>query len=573
MKEITAHLFGNGVSRTSGEHSRELNLIAAILISDLVKNLLGPRGLEKMFVDILGEVTITKDGATLLRKIDVKHPAARLVIEGSNAVDNEVGDGTVSVVVLTGALLRQAKYLLDKGIAPRIIIDGYLRGLRFYLEHIKQLARSFQNNDRCVIRGLIETSLKSKMISSAFDYNEVTRFVMDAVFCVADFEQRRIDFDDVKIEDGIGNMNDTSLIDGIVIDKTIDNDSMPKAVVNAKILLLYGDLESSRTKTEAVIVATSPQQLLEYSRMEKLTISLKVKAIIDSGANVVISRKGISTYAQSQLSKAGIISLRRVKENDIYWLEKATGAHALTDIDFNLISTELLGYAKKVHEKYVGQEKMVIVEGCKNPKAVTILLRAGSKRILDEYHRSILGAMAVARNFVIKPLVVGGGGSSDLLIANWIRKKAFTIEGRQQLVLQKFADALEEIPLTIARNAGMDIVDTLTAIRERLQSNTHPSNKKKMRDWIGIDATRRKVTEVFDRQIIEPVLVKEQIIKTAVEVSTLILGVEDVIMAKQTEFTHTHLDGTRHSHPRGDEKHDHYFDKLGKRQRPGHHYY
>ena len=572
MSEMT-NLFGRGVRRTSGEESRRLNLLAAILISDLVKNLLGPRGLEKMFVDILGEVTVTKDGATLLRKIDVEHPAARLVIEGSNAVDNEVGDGTTSVVVLTGALLRHATSLLDLGIAPRIIIDGYLRGLQLYLEYLENLAKAFPNNDRNVIGGLIDTSLKPKMIFSTFDQGTVTKLVTDAIFAIADFEQNKIELDDIKIEESLGNMNGTALVDGVVIDKTIDNPSMPRTAENAKILLLDEDLEARRTKTEAEIIATSPQQLQEYISKEQLTISLKVKAIVGSGANVIFSRKGISVHAQSQLSKAGIISIRRVKENDIHWLEKATGAQVVRDIDGNTSLPKYMGYAKRVEEKNVGLDKMVFVEGCRNPKSVTLLLRTSSKRLLDEYHRSILDAMAVARNFVFKPHVVGGGGSSEIMIANWIRKKATSVGGRQQIVLQKFSDAIEEIPLTIARNAGMNIIDTITEMRAKHQNNYPSFGKSNGYSWIGIDAIQRKVTEVFDNRIIETALVKEQIIKTAVEVSTLLLGVEDVIMAKPTEFTHTHSDGTKHSHARGNEKHDHYFDRLGKQQRPTHHYY
>lgn len=573
MSEITTNLFKSGVRRTSGQKSRRLNLLAAMLIGDLVRNLLGPRGLEKMFVDILGEVTVTKDGATLLRKIDVDHPAARLVIEGSNAVDNEVGDGTTSVVVLTGALLRHATDLLDMGIAPRIVIDGYLRGLQLYLECLDNFAESFPNNDRNVIGGLIDTSLKPKIIASILNQGEVTRLVTDAIFAVANFEQNNVEIDDIKIEEGLGDMNGTTLVDGVVIDKTIDNPSMPRIAQNAKILLLDEDLESKRTKTEAEVIATSPQQLQEYFRKEQFTISLKVKTIVDSGANVVFSRKGISAQAQSQLSKAGIISIRRVKENDIRWLEKATSAQVVRDIDVNIFLSRYMGYATRVQEKSIGQDKMVVVEGCINPRSVTLLLRASSKRLLEEYHRSVLDAIAVARNFVYRPLVVGGGGSSDIMIANWIRKRANSIGGRQQIVLQKFADAIEEIPLTIARNAGMNIIDTLTAMRAKLQNNDPSFGKSHENKWIGIDAIQRKVTEVFDNQIIEPALVKEQIIKTAVEVSTLLLGVEDVIMAKPTEFTHTHSDGTEHSHARGNEKHDHYFDKLGKQQRPAHHYY
>jgi archaeal chaperonin len=295
-----------------------------------------------------------------------------------------------------------------------------------------------------------------------------------------------------------------------------------------------------------------------------------VQNIINTGANVVISQKGIGLFAQHHLAKAGIFSIRRVKENDIQWIEKATGGKITHDL--GRISGETLGYAQKVYEKLVGGDKMVFVEGCKNPKSVTLLLRANSKRAIDEFHRSVLDALSILKDFIMKPTIVAGGGSVEAIIANYIRRKAISINGRQQIVVQKFADALEEIPLTIARNAGMNVTNTLTKLRSKY-SSTNISDIRNNIVWYGIDAIERKVDDMFSQSIIEPSVVKEQIIKTATEVTNLLMRVDDVFMAKPAISTHTHTDGTQHSHAGGDKKHDHYFDKLGKQQRPMHHYY
>jgi archaeal chaperonin len=573
MNNSTDQLFGQGVKRTKGEQSRRYNLLAARLIADLVKNLLGPGGLEKMFIDILGEITVTKDGATLLRKIDVEHPAAKVLIEASNAVDNEVGDGTTSVVVLAGALAEKAEELLDMGIAPTIIVEGYLTGLQICLESLESIAKRFTNNDREVIQGLTNTCLRPKMIAhTSFEENMVASLVVDAVFTIADFANSRLEPNDIKIEEKIGNTSDTRLVNGVVIDKTIDNSAMPRSIENAKILLVDEELGSKRTRTDAVISITSPYQIQSYLEKELLMTTLKVQRIISSGANVVISQKGIDVPAQNYLSKAGIISIRRVKENDILWLKKATSAEVIRDLNKDLL-TRYLGYAERVYEKFVGDDKMVFVEGCKNPKSITILLRASSKRLLDEYHRSVLDAIAVIRSFIFKPSIVGGGGSAEMLIAKNVRKKASSIRGREQIVLQKFASALEEIPLTIARNAGMNTIDVLVKLRSKQEQHNSSSSKGKIVPWFGIDAIGRTVADTYSQHVIEPSAVMEQVFKTAVEVTTLLIRVDDVLMAKPVMYTHTHADGTRHSHAGGAGKHDHYFDKLGKQQRPAHHFY
>ncbi|HEX6027874.1 MAG TPA: thermosome subunit alpha [Nitrososphaeraceae archaeon] len=569
----TEQLFGQGVRRSKDKDTRRYNLLAARLIADLIKNSLGPCGMEKMFIDVLGEVTVTKDGATLLRKLDIEHPAAKVMIEASNAVDNEVGDGTTSVVVLAGALLEKAEQLLDKGISPSIISSGYLKGLEISLKILEDIGQISKNSDREIMERLAATSLRSKMISYNIGKqdNIAAKLVVDAICTITDFTNNQVDVDDIKIEEKPGNMSDIQLVKGVVIDKTIDNSAMPRRIENAKILLINEDLEGKRTKTDAEIRILSPDQIQAYFDKQLLTLRSKVQNIINSRANVVISQKGIDLLAQSYLAKAGIISIRRVKENDLLWLEKATGAKILRDLDNNTNFDKHLGYAGNVYEKFVGNDKMVFVEDCKNPKSATILLRANSKRLLDECHRSILDAIAVIKDFIIKPSIVAGGGSPEAIIASRIRRQARSITGREQIVVEKFAEALEEIPLVIATNGGMNIVDTLVQLRSKCSSSAMlPSNGKVI--WYGVNAIERKVEEIFSNAI-EPVLVKEQVIKTAVEVTNLLISVDDVLMAKPIMNTHTHADGTEHSHPGGDKKHDHYFDKLGKRQRPMHHYY
>jgi len=534
----------------------------------------------------MGEVTVTKDGATLLRKIDVEHPAAKVIIEASNAVDNEVGDGTTSVVVLAGALVQKGEELLDIGISPSTISEGYLNGLNIALKALNDISKEYDNTDRQVMERLVRTCIQSKVL--AYD-DKVAGFVVDAVCTIANFSSNSIDTDDIKIEE-IEGMLDTQLVTGIVIDKTIDSSAMPRAVENAKIMLINDELESKRTRADAEIRITSPDQIKSYGEAEALMIKSKVRHIIDSGANVIFSRKGINTLAQHLLTGAGIISVRRVKENDLLWLAKATGATISEKLDhehddhhehghhhhydhphdhddhYHHGDIDIkLGHAQRVYEKQVGDDKMVFVEECKNPKAVTLLLRANSKKMRDECHRSAIDAISVLRDFIVRPSVIAGGGAAEAAIARVVREKAHLISGREQIVVQKFAEALEEIPLTIARNAGMDVIDTLAQLRSQ-HSNRKASSH-------GVDAMERKVQEMLPA-VIDPSVVKEQVIKTAVEVTNLLVRVDDVLMAKPAMYTHSHSDGIQHSHAGGDKKHRHdHFDRLGKQQRPTHHYY
>ncbi len=550
-------LFKEGTARASGGQARRYNMLAARLMSEMVKSLLGPRGMDKVFVDVMGEVTITKDGATLLRKIDVEHPVAKVLIEASNAVDNAVGDGTTSVVVLAGALVARAEELLDTGISPATIADGYRKGLEIAIDELGRIATAHDPSDKRAMEKLASTCLGSKAISLCAEAGDIAKIVVDAVFAVADFDAGRVEIDDVKIEQKPGSVSDTRLVSGVVIDKTVDNSAMPKEIRDARILLLDDDLESKRTRTDAEIRISLPSEVRSYIDWQALDVRRKVQAVIDSGANVVICRGGISMQAQTMLARVGVMSVRRLKENDLWWLEKATGARITRDPE--KVSATDLGYAGMVYEKLVGDDRMVFVERCRNPKSVTILLRAGSNKVLDEFHRSVLDALNVLRDFVANPAVVAGGGSAEAAMARAVREKAVSIEGREQLAVLKFAEALEEIPLTIAANAGMDAIDTLVQLRAA--GGRH-----------GVNATERRVQDMGLLNIIEPVAVKEQVLGTAVEVANLLMRVDDVLVAKPQYYTHTHADGTTHSHRGGRQEHDH-FDKLGKAQRPSHHYY
>jgi archaeal chaperonin len=567
MDPRTEQLFGDGFSRNQEGESRRYNLLAAALISNLVKNSLGPCGLEKVYIDIMGEITMTKDGSAILRKLDVEHPAAKILIEGANAVDNEVGDGTTSVVILSGELLSKAQELLVSGIAPSVIIDGYLKGLEFSLQTLSRISVSSTSLRREVMSKLAKTCLQTRSISDILVNGNASAadLIVESVCSVADLRNKSIDVDNIKIEEKLGNSADTTLIKGTVVDKTFDASLTIKQIENAKILLINEELDRSRTRTSAELNISSFDQLEKYYKSEFDLLNLKVQNVIDSGANFVISQKGISKIVLQRLSRANVLTLHRVKENDILWLEKSTGAKVVKDLN-GPISSSTLGYAGKVYEKLVGDDKMVFIDECRNPKSVTLLLRANSKRVLDEYHRAVSDGLAVLRDYILTPKIVGGAGATEVKIASIIREKSLQITGRVQLVLQKFAEALEEIPTTLARNAGMDAVNTMTQLR----SKHMPANNRAK--WYGIDTNSKKVENIIS-SVIEPSIVKEQILKTAVEITCMLLRVDDVLMAKPKMQTHTHGDGVEHSHPGGDKKHDHYFDRLGKQQRPIHHYY
>ena len=545
------------------------NLLAATMISDAIKTSFGPCGLEKMYIDIMGESTITKDGATFLRKIDVEHPSTKVIIDGANTVDNNVGDGTKSSVILVGSLAKNAIELIKLGISPSVIVTGYQRAAELSLEILNEISET-RNLEKGIFFDLVRTALSSKSMSFLVDDSDnISKIIVDAVCSICDLKTNYIEVDDIKIEEKLGSVSDTKLVKGVIIDKTIDNHLMPRQISNAKIILINEELDAVRTKTESEIIITSPEQMSLFLEAEKTDVLRKVKKIAKSGANVVFSRKGISDIAQTYFTRNGIISLRRVKENDLSWLEKATGAKICQTIE--KISPNEIGTANHVYEKEIGDDKMVFVEGCKKPKSVTILIRAHSKKYLDEFHRTILDGIYVLRDFIQNPKIVGGGGAFEAIAANKIRKVMNSVDGKEQLAMEKFADSLEQIPLTLATNAGMDYLSTLSALRSKISS----SNNGRC-EWYGIDTNQRKITETFSKKIFEPKILKEQIIKTTNDVISILLKIDDIFMKTPEMFTHTHANGNTHTHKGGSLKHEHHnekLDRLGKEQRGSHHYY
>ena len=557
-------LLNDDISRVGTNEAQMYNLLSGTLVADLVKTCLGPRGMSKMYIDILGEDTLTKHGGAFLRKVDVDHPAAKSVIDAVNTVDTHVGDGTSSAAILIGSLLGNAKELLNLGIPTATIVRGYEIGLDLVLDYLDEI-KIKQNNDNLEkMRELLITCITGKTIFDLQeDQGKIVDMIIEAVLDVADLKNNYFSIDDIKIEEKIGNVTEIQLIKGTLIDKTIDSSAMPKCINDAKILLINEPLETMKTRYESEIEITSPKQMSQFLVQENNDLDHLVQNIVNSGANVVISRKGVNDFVQESLAKKGIISMRRVKYNDLWWLEKAVNAKTCESIE--KISPHELGFARKIYEKTVGGDPMVFVEG-KSPKSVTILLRANSKQYLDELHRNILNAFHVLQNFIESPFVVCGAGSVEGLLSQKIKKQSGTIDGKEQIVVEKFADSILEIPLTLARNVGMDVLDTKTCLQAKF-ANSNGKIK-----WYGINSETRNISDMSLSKIIETVAVKQQIFKTAVEATNLILSVDDVFMKNIIDNTHCHVDGVVHAHHDPGKNHNH-FEQEGLEQRQMHQYY
>ena len=557
-------LLDDDISRVGTNEAQMYNILSGTVVADLVKTCLGPRGMSKMYIDILGEDTLTKHGGAFLRKVDVDHPAAKAVIEAVNTVDTHVGDGTSSAAVLIGSFLDNAKELLNLGIPTATIVRGYEIGLDLALDFLDEIKIKQHNNNLEKMRELLTTCITGKTI---FDLQEdrtkIIDMIIEAVLDVSDLKNKTFSIDDIKIEEKIGNVTEIQLIKGTLIDKTIDSSSMPKCINDAKILLINEPLETMKTRYESEIEITSPEQMSQFLVQENNDLDYLVQKIVSSGANVVISRKGVNDFVQESLAKKGIISMRRVKYNDLWWLEKAVNAKTCESIE--KISPDELGFARKIYEKTVGGDPMVFVEG-KSPKSVTILLRANSKRYLDELHRNILNAFHVLQNFIQSPFIVYGAGSAEGLVSQKIKKQFQFIDGKEQIVVDKFADSILQIPLTLAKNVGMDVLNTRTS----LQSKLAKINQNTI--WYGINSETRKICNMSSSKIIETVAVKQQIFKTAVEATNLILNVNDVFMKNIIDNTHCHIDGVVHAHHDPGKNHNH-FEQEGLEQRQIHQYY
>jgi archaeal chaperonin len=513
-----------GATQTKGKDAQKNNITAAKLIAEVVRTSLGPRGMDKMLVDSLGDVTITNDGATILKEIDVQHPAAKMMVEISKATDNEVGDGTSSVVVLAGALIEKAEELIGQEIHPTIIVDGYRKSAVKAIEVLNNIAQKISGDDKEQLIRVAKTSMQTKLVSKESD--EIAQLVVNAAQQVSEKydSSYRVDIDDIKVEKKAGgSLRDTKLIKGIVLDKEVVHGGMPKRIEKAKIALVTSALEIEKTEFDAKINISSPDQMKMFLDEENKMLKSMVDKIIDSGANVLICQKGIDDIAQHYLAKSGILAVRRVKESDMTKLARATGARVVNNLD-DLTSKEI-GSADLVEERKVETDKWVFIEGCKHAKSVTLLIRGGSQRVVDEADRSIHDALMVTKDVLEKPAIVAGGGAPEAYAASKLREWVSTLSGREQLAADKFAEALEVIPLMLAENAGMDPIDTMTDLRAK---------QSKGSKWTGIDARNAKLSDMSKLDIVEPLSVKEQIIKSATEVASMILRIDDVIASSKS---------------------------------------
>ncbi len=514
-----------GTTRTRGEEARRINIMAARAIADAVKTTLGPKGMDKMIVDSLGDITISNDGATILQEMEVAHPAAKLMVNLAKAQDKEVGDGTTTSVVLAGELLTEAESLLQKDIHPTIIIDGYEKALKFVEQELEKLAIEVNPDDEEWLKKVAETAMSSKLISA--EKKKLAEIAVKAVKAVEERkgDKRYVDIDNVKIvKKKGGSLSDTEFIRGVVLDKEVVHRDMPKRVKDAKIAILNLSLEIKKPEIDLEIQISSPQELREFIEQETRILKEKVEKIAATGANVVFCQKGIDEVAQHFLAKHGIMAVRRVSEKDMQRIEKATGGKIVNNLD-DLTEAEL-GHAGLVEERKIGEDRMIFIEECENPKAVTILLRAGADTILDEAERGLKDALYVVRNVVEDGKVFYGGGSIQAELALRLRDYAHTEKSKEQLAMEAFADALESIPRILAENSGMDAVDALVEIR-----NAHKSGNI----FVGVDAVNSKIADMKELGVVDTYRGVKNAIAAATETAILIIKTDDIIAAKPYE--------------------------------------
>jgi thermosome len=512
-----------GTSRTRGRAAQRNNIAAAKIVAEIVKTTLGPKGMDKILVDSIGDVIVTNDGATILEKMDVEHPAAKMIIEVAKTQDKMVGDGTTTAVVLAGELLRKAEELLDQKIHPSTIITGYRRALQVALKRLEEVARPVSLDDRETLRKIVKTALGSKSLGFATDH--IADLAIDAVLSVVRGVngKRKADKDDVQIVKKIGkSLLESQVVKGIIVDKEVVHPAMPKTVKQAKIALIDAPFEIEKTEFSAEIRIRSPELMKQFLDEEHRILQEMVDKVASVGANVVFCQKGIDDAAQFFLAKRGILAVRRVKRSDMEKLEKATGGRIVTN--FEDLEPKDLGYAELVEERKIGEDRMVFVEGCKDPKAVSVLIRAGLERQLDEAERSLNDAVMNVINIVDDNRFVPGGGAVEVELAKAIREEAAKYPGKEQLAMLAFAEALEIIPKALAENAGLDPIDIMTALRNKHAENGIP---------YGLNLMTGKVDDMFQVGVIEPLKVKVQALKSSFEASAMILRIDDVIAASK----------------------------------------
>ena len=514
-----------GTSRSQGREAQHSNITAALVIAESIRSSLGPRGMDKMLVDGFGDVTISNDGATILDEMDVQNPAAKMMVEVAKTQDDEVGDGTTSAVILAGELLSKAQALIDKDVHPTVVVDGYQSAGEKALELLRKMAIKVNPTDRVMLRKVAKVALASKLLAEHKEY--VADLAVEAILQVAEKSGTvfRADVDDVKVEKKPGgSLTDTVLIKGVLLDKEVVHPGMPKRVETAKIALLNCALEVEKTEFDAKLNIQNPGQMKGFLDEEEKIMRNMVDKIASSGANVVICEKGIDDVAQHFMANKGILAVRRVKQSDMEKLARATGGRILSNLEE--IKPTDLGHAKLVEERKVSDDKMTFVEGCKDPKAVSVLVRGGTERVVDEAERAIHDALSVVRDVVIEPYVVAGGGAVEAELSRLLRVRSQKLSGKEQLAIQAYADALEAIPLTLAENAGMDPINALMEVRSKHQAK---------QIWAGIDPIKGRVTDLSKLEVYEPLAVKVQALKSAGEAACMILKIDDVIAASKSK--------------------------------------
>ncbi len=509
-----------GTTRSRGREAQRNNIMAARVIGEVLKTTLGPRGMDKMLIDSLGDITITNDGAAILDEMEVEHPAGKMMVEVAKTQDDMVGDGTTTAVILAGELLKKAEELLDQNIHPTIIVSGYRKAVQKAIETINNIAIPVNIEDRETLRKVALTSMSSKAVGPAKEH--FAEIAIDAVKQIVERrgERKVADIDNIQIIKKEGkSLFESQLIRGLIIDKEAVHSGMPKKLENAKIALLDCPLEIEKTETSAEIRIRDPTQMKAFLDQETRMLKEMVEKIKASGARVLFCQKGIDDMAQHFLAKQGILAARRVKQSDMEKLSRATGARIVTDLDD--LKLEDLGMAGIVEERKIGEDKMIFVEKCKDPRSVAVLIRAGLERMVDEAERAMHDALSVVSDVIENNKIVPGGGAVEVEIAKELRKQATKVGGREQLAIEAFADAFEIVPKTLAENAGLEAIDIIAELRA--------AHEKTDGKPMGINVFKGKVENMQENGVIEPLVVKEQAVKSATESASMILRIDDVI--------------------------------------------
>ncbi|MBA7499345.1 60 kDa chaperonin [subsurface metagenome] len=511
-----------GTERKQGKDAQKNNIAAAKAVAEAVRTTLGPKGMDKMLVDSLGDVTITNDGATILDTIDIEHPAAKMIVEVAKTQDDKVGDGTTTSVIISGELLNLAQELMDQSVHPTIIIRGYRKALVKSKEILKELATKIDINDKETLLKVAGTSMNSKLITGVKSH-----FADIAVKAVNQIKEKRgerilIDLDQIQMIKKEGkSLIDTKIIDGIIVDKEIVHPMMPKSLKDAKVALINSSLEVQKTEFDAEIRIQTPDQINKFLEEEAKMLKSRVNKLKEVGVNVVFCQKGVDDKAQNFLAQENIITIRRVKRSDMEKLARATNAKIVNNI-FDISAADL-GKAGKVEEKKIGDDNMIFVSECIDPKAVSILIRAGIEHVVDEAERMFDDALSVVKAVIELPYILPGGGASEIELAKRLRAYARSIGGREQLAIEIYATALEIIPKTLVENAGYNPVDLIVELRSKHESDEGNA--------YGINIDTGKPDDMMKLGVIEPLMVLTQAIQSATEVASMILKIDDVIAA------------------------------------------